>query len=141
MFWAGAARSKYCPSPFVMGWIPRTSLLKLQQAQFPGLERSFHTVADVQLGEDVGDVILDRAFRQHQLVGDLAVGGAVGQQAQDLNLARGERFDPVPGRRGSLIGQAGKFGHHARGDRGLQERLPARRGADGLDTVCRWGRL
>lgn len=40
-----------------------------------------------ELGEDVGDVLLDRALTQHQLVGDVAVGQPSGDQSGDLAFA------------------------------------------------------
>src|SRR4051794_4106520 len=44
----------------------------------------------VQLAEDVGDVLLDRAGRDDQRAGDGGVGPALGHQAEDLLFSRGE---------------------------------------------------
>ena len=46
--------------------------------------------AEAQLGQDVVDVHLDRAHREIQLAGDLAVGQAAGHQRRDLRLTPGE---------------------------------------------------
>jgi hypothetical protein len=40
----------------------------------------FRPSGDLQLGQDAGDVVLDRLLGQAQLLGDLAVGLAVGDQ-------------------------------------------------------------
>ena len=50
-------------------------------------------VVDVELGVEPLDVRLDRLDRQVQLVGDLGVGQALGDQRQDLRLAVGEVDD------------------------------------------------
>ena len=54
----------------------------------------------VELGEDVGDVLLDRAGRDDERARDGGVGPALGHQAEHLALARGERAErPVVRRR------------------------------------------
>jgi hypothetical protein len=45
-----------------------------------------------QLAEQVADVLLDRRQRDHQFAGDLLVGGAGNEQAQDLLFTAGERL-------------------------------------------------
>ena len=54
-----------------------------------------------ELAEDARDVLLDRAQRDDELVGDPLVGAALGHQLEHLALARGERGErvvaPVPG--------------------------------------------
>jgi hypothetical protein len=45
-------------------------------------------VAGVELGQDVGDVDAGGLDANHQLLGDLAVGVAAGDKAEDLGLAR-----------------------------------------------------
>ena len=52
--------------------------------------RDLAAVAEPELGEDVLDVVAHRAVRQHQLVGDLAVGAAQRDQLGDLAFAGGE---------------------------------------------------
>jgi hypothetical protein len=47
-------------------------------------------VARAGLGEDAVDVGLDRVVAEEQAVGDLAVGQALGDQAEDLYLALGQ---------------------------------------------------
>src|SRR5262245_46044830 len=50
--------------------------------QFQGLQDGPRTVADAQLGEDVGHVVLHRALGHAQGVGDLLVAVAPGEQPQ-----------------------------------------------------------
>jgi hypothetical protein len=45
-------------------------------------------VLDLELGQDVGDVDAGGLDTNHQLLGDLAVGVAAGDKAEDLGLAR-----------------------------------------------------
>ena len=55
----------------------------------PSRERdSLCAVVGAELVEDGGDVKLDRPFGDPQLVGDLAVGLAGGDEPKDLELAR-----------------------------------------------------
>jgi hypothetical protein len=49
----------------------------------------------VQLGEDVADVLLDRAGADPQGLGDAVVGAALGHQLEDLQLAGGEAVQRV----------------------------------------------
>src|SRR5688572_80080 len=48
------------------------------------------TAGDPELSVDVADVPLDRADAEHEFVRDLLVAQPVGDQPQDLGLARGE---------------------------------------------------
>lgn len=48
----------------------------------------------VQLAEDRGDVLLDRALRKDEGGGDAGVGTAFGHRGQDLALARRQRREP-----------------------------------------------
>src|SRR5947209_19007711 len=45
-----------------------------------------------QLAENTGDMFLGSGERDHQLVGDLLVGGPLCEQVQDLQLTWGERL-------------------------------------------------
>src|SRR5262249_57674266 len=45
-----------------------------------------------ELGEQVGDVFLDGGEGDHEVVGDLLVGCAGGEQVQHLHFAGGERL-------------------------------------------------
>src|SRR2546426_417319 len=60
------------------------------QAGFAGSDHGLGAVGDLQLAADVRDVVADRLQTQHQLLGDVLVGAAVGDQSQDLGLALGE---------------------------------------------------
>src|SRR3954470_17039672 len=55
-----------------------------------GEDDRLHAVAQAELGQHVGDVGLDRVLAEHELRGDLGVGQAAGDEAQHLELARGE---------------------------------------------------
>ena len=48
------------------------------------------TRVDVELGEDVGHVAMDRALAEVQLAGDRTVRLASGDEAEDLDLPSGE---------------------------------------------------
>src|SRR5690606_10606444 len=65
------------------------------QLEFEGLQHGPGAVAYAQLGEDVGDVVLDRPLRHSERVGDFLVGKAAGHQPQDLGLALGQRVRAV----------------------------------------------
>src|SRR6266511_2664959 len=52
-----------------------------------------HAVAEVELLEDVRDVCLDRGVADVELVCDLCVGEATGDQAKDFLFAGRELFD------------------------------------------------
>jgi hypothetical protein len=52
-------------------------------------------VAEAEFEEDSGDVGLDRGFADVELVGDLGVGEAAGDQAQDLAFAVGQVGEQV----------------------------------------------
>ena len=47
-------------------------------------------IPEVQLGQDIADVVLDRSFRDDQAVCYLAVCGAYAHFVEHLNLSRGE---------------------------------------------------
>jgi hypothetical protein len=49
-----------------------------------------YAIAQVELLEDVGDVRLDGGLADVELLGDLSVGESVGDEPEDLQLARGE---------------------------------------------------
>jgi hypothetical protein len=55
--------------------------------------------AHAELGQDVGDVGFDGAARQAQLVGDLGVGSALGDEVRDAGFAASEA---VPADSGAL---------------------------------------
>src|SRR6185312_4167421 len=58
-------------------------------AQLQCLQHRAGTVAHAELGQDVGNVILDRALGHLERIGDLLVAVTAGQQPQDLGLALG----------------------------------------------------
>src|ERR1035437_3113606 len=54
------------------------------------------TARRTELGQDVADVPFRRAERDGQAGRDIRVARALGHQAQDVELARGERLDKLP---------------------------------------------
>jgi hypothetical protein len=62
---------------------------------------------DVELGQDGGDVVVDGAHGDHQLVGDLGVGAAVGEEAEDFELAVGEAGRVGAGAGAGAAGEVG----------------------------------
>ena len=62
----------------------------LEQVQFARAEQRLGAALHVELAVDVVDVLLDRADRDDELVGDRLIGEASGDQVQDLALARAE---------------------------------------------------
>ena len=64
----------------------------LPEGEFGG----FAPVGDGEFSEDIGNVEPGRLGADEELVSDLAVGAAMNQQAQNLDLASGQA---VPGRR------------------------------------------
>jgi RimJ/RimL family protein N-acetyltransferase/GNAT superfamily N-acetyltransferase len=98
-------------------------------------DRGLGAVGQAQLGQDAGDVALDRLLGDRQGPGDLAVGTAPGDLAQHVGLARGEQLERA-GR-----GAAAEFADQPGGGRGLQDALAAGGGADRLDHLVHPGRL
>src|SRR5688572_26300756 len=62
----------------------------LHQSLIAGIDRRGCAVSSAGLDEDVADVAPHRVEADHQLVRDLLVALAGGNQTQDLDLARGE---------------------------------------------------
>src|SRR6185437_13024389 len=61
-------------------------------AQLECLQHRTRAVTHAELGQDVGNVVLDRALGHLERIGDLLVAVTAGQQSQDLGLALGERI-------------------------------------------------
>ena len=78
----------------------------------------------VELGEDRGDVLLDRPLGDDQLRGDGGVGAALGHQPQHLALARGQRLQRVG---------AAAAAEQQRHDLGIQRRAAVGDAADGVE--------
>ena len=78
---------------------------------------------EVELGEDRGDVLLDRALGDHERRGDRGVGAALGHQPEHLALARGQRLERV---------LAAAAAEQQRDDLGVERRAAAGDAADGV---------
>src|SRR5215467_3145933 len=68
------------------------------QAELPGPRGGLGAVGGAELAQEVGDVLLDRVERHHQVVGDATVGQARGGQPQHLQLAQVARRPLPPAR-------------------------------------------
>ena len=106
---------------------------RLDQSAPDGVADELHAVAHAELGEDVRAVALDRLLAQHELAGDLARRPRLGDELDDLHLARGER---VVGRRLAAAGALDEVAHQRAHGARVQERLAAHRGPAGLDQVA-----
>jgi hypothetical protein len=58
------------------------------EAETSGRCGGIAAIGDAELGEDVRDVVHDRARADRKLVGNLAVGGVAGHESQDFELTR-----------------------------------------------------
>ena len=97
----------------------------------PGGERGgLGTPAHAQLGQEVGDVVLDRLLGEEQLRSDLPVGLAVGDQGQDLPLSVGQLVDVVGV---GLVASDAVDDPACRGR--VDERPSVRHGANGADQL------
>ena len=72
--------------------------LRLDEPAADRVAHELHAVAHAELAEDVGAVRLDRLLRELQRLRDLPVGVGLGDQLDDLELARGERRRPASSR-------------------------------------------
>src|SRR5262245_26937081 len=75
-----------------------------QEAEGPGAGDGLGPVGRAELAEDVTDMLLDRVQYHDELVGDLLVGPAHGQQLEDLQFAAAQRLDK-PGTPGRVRGR------------------------------------
>ena len=73
---------------------------RLEHPGLVGEHDRLHAVAQAELLEDVRDVRLDRRLADEELLPDLCVRQARGDEAEDLVLARGELAELL-GRRGA----------------------------------------
>src|SRR3954468_3884527 len=90
--------------PAVSGYPDIT--VSVEQPLPAGDRRRLGAAGGVELAEDVGDVHRDGLRADEQLLADLAVGAALGDQREDLALAGGEggRARAVGTRRGAALG-------------------------------------
>ena len=59
----------------------------LHDAELAGAESGLGAIADVELGQDIRDVVLDGTFGEIQAIGDFLVRRAAAEQRDDLSLA------------------------------------------------------
>src|SRR5215213_11931961 len=69
--------------------VPATSPGRAISRHGPG--RGGRARGDAELAEDVGDVAVDGVLAQHEPLGDLPVGEALGDELEHLALPRAER--------------------------------------------------
>src|SRR5919202_2569264 len=99
-----------------------TSRSGLDEPAADRVARQLDAVAHAELLEDVGPVRLDGLLADRQQLGDLAVRVALGDELDDLLLARGERVlgDLLAGPRASDV-----VAHERALGAGVEERLAA----------------
>jgi hypothetical protein len=66
---------------------------QLHEVELARPDEGLGAALDRELAEDVVDVLLDGANGNHQSGGDRLIGGADGNQPQDVEFARAQRFD------------------------------------------------
>ena len=82
----------------------RCALARLETVAFGAFDgaRELHSGRDVNLAKDVAEVSLHRLLAEEQLGGDLRIRLSIDDQPRDLQLTRGQSFEP--GRAGSATG-------------------------------------
>ena len=95
------------------------TLHALHQAQFQCLKDRARAIAHAELGQDIGDVVLDRALGDVQRARDLLVGIAAGHQPQNLGLALGQGIGLVEA--GELVFQMADAAQQAVGQARLHQ--------------------
>ena len=103
----------------------RTSSRASDQPLAAGPLHGLVAVAGVELGEDVAHVALDRVQADAKRVRDLLVQSALGDEAQDLLLARGQGRDFPFVAEGGHLTQAAELFQDVPGQRGRDGRFPA----------------
>src|SRR3954465_15644590 len=68
----------------------------LDQPSPDRVARQLHAIGEPELLQDVRAMALDGLLGQHELVRDLAAAVSLGDQLDDLELARAERIDGLP---------------------------------------------
>jgi len=80
--WAGSGCDQLSPLP-----IHAHLLIVVHEVSVDCEQRQLQTVRDANFVEDAGKVVLDRVLAQREIVRDLLVCGARGDDADDLQLA------------------------------------------------------
>src|SRR5690242_15023351 len=93
----------------------------LDAAALVGPYRQLHAVSRVEFAHQAGQVGLDGADAEVELVCDLLVRSSAGDEDQKLLFAARERFSRL-GRRPSVVG-VGEGGEEPRGDVGCDQRV------------------
>src|SRR4051794_23158545 len=124
---AGCARPTGCaPAGALSSWLRR---LRLDEPAADRVAHELHAVAHAELAQQVAAVGLDGLLAEVEDLADLLVRVRLGDQLEDLLLARRER----------LLGAGGLVGHPLAHERALsgagQERLPPGPGAPRVDEV------
>src|SRR4029450_12680350 len=102
-------------------WCASALLGGAVQAALDGVAHQLVALVELELCEDVLDVVLDRLHADERALGDLAVGVALGHQAQHLGLARGEAGFGA----WATAAHPAALTEHERGERGREHRLAA----------------
>src|SRR5436190_5371805 len=104
----------------------------LEESSLVGEDDGLDAVAELELLEDVRDVRLDGGVADVELLGDLAVRQAGGDQAKDFSFALAEVVELL---RRVGAREAGELLDHALCDGGGEERIADRDGADRRDQL------
>jgi uncharacterized protein YcaQ len=101
---------------------------ELDELPADGDHHGFHPGVDLEFLQDVPDVVLHRVLGDEQLLGDVAVVHAAGDQLEDLHLplgelGRGDVLSPVLG--GVPVGQGGELGDELARHGRVDQRLAA----------------
>jgi hypothetical protein len=99
-----------------------------------GVGGGLDAVGEVELVEDVVEVAVDGAFGDAELVGDLAVAEALGDEVEDFLLAGAEGIGG-PGLGGGVVGGVADEGDEAGESGGGDDGLAAGDGPDGSEDV------
>ena len=65
-------------------------LVAIHKPSLPGIYSHLRAVSEMQLAQNIADMTFHRIFADNQFLGDLAVGHAVGDQAQNVQLTFGQ---------------------------------------------------
>ena len=71
-----------------VGWLVLVGRTRLDEARFVGVHDGLHSIAQVELHEDMRDVGFDGCLADEERGGDLGVGEPAGDESQHFELAR-----------------------------------------------------
>src|ERR1035441_2650497 len=102
-------------------------LIERDDVMLQAEDRGLGPVGETELGQDAGDVALDRLLADRQRAADLPVGPAAGHLAQHVEFPRGQQAERI------VLLASLQFLDQPRGGRGLQHALTPGRSPHRLD--------